>query len=359
MKRTKMPIINLLAAASVVALPALAFGAAEPTAKGTPTSASTSEKAHEEKFVSVGGIEQWVTIKGDDRANPVILFLHGGPGNTLSPYADSIYGDWEKKFTLVQWDQRGAGRTYGRNPPPEGFTLTIERMAEDGVQLAEYLTQHLGKKKLILTGGSWGSILGVHMVQARPDLFYAFVGIAQIANYRENQKASYAKVIALARAAEDGTTASALEALGPPPWTDPRNSGILRRVTRKYEAKTSTPAPASWWVASQEYDTPKLRADYLEGEDWSYLQFVGRKGDGMFSKVDLRALGMAFEIPVFIIHGSEDLVATPDVAKRYFDGITAPQKEFVLVPNAGHDPDVPMIDALFEIMKQRILPLAQ
>ena len=356
--RAKLGIVIMLAAACPLALLSAA-GATELRRQATPICTSPSQKVHEEKFVSLGGIEQWVTIKGEDCANPVILFLHGGPGNTLTPYADSIYGAWEKTFTLVQWDQRGAGKTYGRNAPPDGSTLTIERMAEDGVQLAEYLTQCLDKRKIILIGGSWGSILGVHMVKSRPDLFHAYVGVAQIASYRENQAASYAKVAALARAAGDGKIVSALEALGPPPWTDPRNSGILRRATRVYEAKASTPAPTSWWAAAREYNTPQMRADYLEGEDWSYLQFVGRKGDGMFSKVDLAALGMAFEIPVFIIQGSEDLVATPDVAKRYFDGLKAPEKEFVLVPNAGHDPNVAMIEAQFAIVSQRIRPLAQ
>lgn len=220
----------------------------------------------------LGGIEQWVTIKGGSCANPVILFLDGGPGNTLSPYADSIYGSWEKDFTLVQWDQRGAGRTYGRNAPP-----------------------------------------------ADP----------------------------------------ALEALGPPPWENPRNSGVLRRATRAYEAKTSIPAPKSWWLRAPAYDTPQVRAEYLEGEDHSYLQFVGRKGDGMFSRVDLPGLGAAFEVPVFIIQGSEDLVAIPEVARRYFDGIAAPQKEFVVVPHTGHDPNVALVEAQYRIMTERVRPLTK
>lgn len=342
---------------------------------------SPARKVHEEQFVSIGGIEQWVTIKGESSANPVILFLHGGPGNTLSPYADPIYGSWEKEFTLVQWDQRGAGRTYGRNVPtvesalaPPRMSddpvqaakylaqhpLTIERMTEDGVQLAEYLAQHLAKKKIILMGGSWGSILGVHMVKSRPDLFYAYVGIAQIVNESgENGAASYAKVIALARAAGDQATVSRLEVLGAPPWVNPRNFGILRLATRVYEARSSTPAPESWWVRSPDYDTPQMRTDYSEGEDYSFLQFVGLKGDGMSSKVDLPKLGRVFKVPVFLIQGSEDLVAVPEVAKRYFDSIKAPQKEYVLVPKTGHDPNVAMIDAEYKVMRERVLPLTK
>ena len=322
-----------------------------------PFCASATGRVHEEGFVSLGGAEQWVTIKGENCANPVILFLHGGPGNTLSPFADAIYGTWAKKFTLVQWDQRGAGRTYGRSRPDDGSTLTLENMAADGVQLAEYLTQRLGQRKIILTGGSWGSILGVQMVKSRPDLFHAYVGVAQIVSYRENQTASYAKLVELAGAAKDEKTISALENLRPPPWTNPRNSGILRRATRVYEAKTTTPAPVEWWVRSRDYDSPEMRDEYVEGEDYSYLQFVGLEGDGMFSQVDLPRLGPAFEIPVFIIHGAEDLVARPEVAKRYFDSIKAPQKEFVIVPNAGHDPNEAMIDAHYRLVSERIGPL--
>ena len=355
-----MGTIAILTTLFILGALSLPAGSAESSGNAsTPICVSTAQKVHEEKFVSVGGIEQWITIKGDSCTNPVILFLHGGPGNTLSPYADSIYGAWEKTFTLVQWDQRGAGKTYGRNPSTAQSTLTIERMSEDGIELATYLTRHLGKSKIILMGGSWGSILGVHMVKSRPELFHAYVGIAQIVSYRENQAASYEKVIASARTTKDSSTLSALEALGPPPWTDPRNSGILRRATRAYEGKVSAPAPESWWVPAPDYDTPQMRAAYLEGEDFSYLQFVGLKGDGMFSEVDLPRLGMVFDIPVFFIHGSEDLVAIPDVAKRYFDGITAPQQEFVLVPDAGHDPNPAMIDAEYRIMRQRVHSLAQ
>ena len=93
----------------------------------------------EERFVRIGDIDQWVTVRGDSCANPVILFLHGGPGNPLSPYAAGIYAAWERDFTLVQWDQRGAGRTFGRQTHPAD--LTIERMAATR-ELAPQLTAH-------------------------------------------------------------------------------------------------------------------------------------------------------------------------------------------------------------------------
>lgn len=311
----------------------------------------------EARFVSIGGVEQWITIRGANCANPVILFLHGGPGNTLSPFAGNIYGAWEKEFTLVQWDQRGAGRTFGRNPGMAESTLTIDLMTRDGIELAAHVAAHLSKKKLILMGGSWGSVLGVHMAKSRPDLFHAYLGTGQLVSYRENQDASYRKLLALARTAGDTTTVTALEALGPPPWTNPRSFGIVRRATRSYEARTSTPAPESWWVPSELYATEKAQADYEGGEDFSYLQFVGLEGQGMLSLVNLPGLGASFEVPVFIVQGSEDLVTTPEVAKRYFDTITAPRKHYVSLPRTGHDPNSAMIDAQYDILKNRIVPV--
>ena len=304
----------------------------------------------EELFVPIGGIEQWITIHGKDRANPVVLFLHGGPGNPLSPFADAIYGGWAEDFTLVQWDQRGAGRTYGRKPPSEDSVLTIAQMTEDGIGVAEYVARRLGKQRVILLGGSWGSILGVHMIRARPDLFEAYLGVSQIVNKAENQKESYARVLALAREAGDAATVDALTAIGPPPWKNPRHPGLLRRATRTYEAKTSTPAPASWWVRAPEYATDEAAADYLAGEDFSFVQFVGMNDDGMFSTVDLPGLGLQFAVPVYLVQGSEDLVTVKEVTQRYFDQIDAPKKKLVIVPRAGHDPNDALVKAQYTLL---------
>ncbi|HSD16260.1 MAG TPA: alpha/beta hydrolase [Thermomonas sp.] len=313
----------------------------------------------EKGFVAIGGIEQWVTIKGDHCDNPIILFISGGPGNPLSPYSDAVYGAWAKDFTLVQWDQRGAGMTYGRSPPAEDAVLTIQQMRDDGVELAAYLAHRFGKRKVILWGSSWGSILGVHMAKARPDLFHAYLGTSQVVNYSENQRISYARLLAVVGASNDAASLGVLEGVGPPPWTDPRSFGKVRRVIRKYEAKVTTPAPEAWWTPAAEYRTPKAQADYAAGEDYSFLNFVGLKGDGMASQVDLPALGTDFAIPMFFVEGAQDLLATPDVAQRYYDSLTAPAKHLVLLQDAGHDPNQDVVDAEYAILMERIRPLAK
>lgn len=159
---------NLIAIPFVSCLVSLAT---QPLAIAQVLPTPSHVQIHEEMYVPIGGIPQWLTIKGEDRSNPVVLFLHGGPGDAWSPFADSMFAGWDKNFTLVQWDQRGAGRTYSKNGPSIAPTMTVDRMVGDGIEVAEFLTRHLHKKKIILVGGSWGSILGIYMIHARPKLF--------------------------------------------------------------------------------------------------------------------------------------------------------------------------------------------
>ncbi|HEY5967198.1 MAG TPA: alpha/beta hydrolase [Chitinophagaceae bacterium] len=169
-----------------------------------PLFTNAQHRIHEQKFILINGIEQWVTIKGEI-SKPVILFLHGGPGSPMSPYSDSLFKDWEKDFIIVQWDQRGTGKTFGKNAPDEltpeylrSNPLTVEQMTSDGIQLSEYLIKILGKQKVILFGTSWGSALGVKMATKRPGLFYAYIGHSQIVN-PSNDSALYNRVYEMAQ----------------------------------------------------------------------------------------------------------------------------------------------------------------
>jgi pimeloyl-ACP methyl ester carboxylesterase len=250
----------LIAVGTLLSL-APGLATAQPSPKPAPTALSAACRAHgqavdEAGLVRIGGIQQWVTIEGQDCANPVVLIVHGGPGNPNTPFAHNLFGSWAKDFTVVQWDQRGAGKTYEANPPAEDQALTIEQLTGDGVEVARYVTQRLGKRKVILMGGSWGSALAVHIAKARPDLFHAYVGTSQLVSYADDVKLSYARTLGLARAASDAETVDKLEKLGPPPWTNPRAFGTLRRATRKYEALK--PIPRRRVGSSPRQDTTPL-----------------------------------------------------------------------------------------------------
>jgi len=315
------------------------------------------ERVEEEMFVRIGGIDQWITIKGADRNNPVVLFLHGGPGDALSPYADAMYAGWEKDFTLVQWDQRGAGRTYGKNGQSIEPTMTVERMAQDGIEVTEFLIKHLHQKKIILVGGSWGSILGIYISHARPDLFYAYVGVAQMVNWQENVSASYARVLEMARASNDQQAITALMTIGPPPWHMVSNWPIFRRWEKAYQAKLVTAPPAPWTI-NPAYASPGEQAQYEAADDFSFIHFWGPTLSGPFTKVDLPALGTDFAVPIFIIQGQQDLTAVPELAKAYFDSINAPRKQFYLVPGTGHGDSTTELDTTLKVLVEQVRPLA-
>jgi pimeloyl-ACP methyl ester carboxylesterase len=336
-----------MAAAAVMAL---GMGAAR-AAELNPACRTPGQPVSEQGFVQIGGIRQWVTVDGQDCANPVVLIVHGGPGNPNTPFAHNLFGAWAKDFTVVQWDQRGAGKTYGENRPAEDEPLTMARLTQDGVEAARYALQRLGKRQVILMGGSWGSALAVNIAMAQPDLFSAYVGTAQLANYQADMATSYAKTLALAKAAGDTDALAKLEPLGPPPWTNPRAFGILRRITRKYEAQGSEAPPKDWFAFGPGYDTPAYEADYTAGEDYSFLNFVGLHGDGMGPKIDLRQLGTRFAMPVWMLQGEADLVTPPEVSKPYFDAIVAPKKTWVPLPRTGHDPNRIMVDAQLAALK--------
>jgi pimeloyl-ACP methyl ester carboxylesterase len=170
-------------------------------------------------FVRIGGIDQWISIKGANQGNPVLLVVHGGPGEAQWPQAE-MYAPWTKAFTVVQWDQRGAGHTYGRY---RGQTpnMSLERIAEDGIELAEYLCHRLSRKKIIVLGHSWGSIVAVRMTQLRPALFAAYVGTGQVASWKATVDAQFELLQAKARQTGDRAALEQFEAIGTP---DPTNA---------------------------------------------------------------------------------------------------------------------------------------
>lgn len=351
MNRSWMPALALLIATCIASVPSMSSAQA-PADKRHPACTDPGQPVEETGYITIGGIPQWLTIHGEDCANPVVLIVHGGPGNPNTPFAERLYGSWSKTFTVVQWDQRGAGKTFAAASPAEGEMLTIEQLTRDGVEVARYAQERLGKRKIILMGGSWGSALAVHMAMSAPDLFQAYVGTAQLVSYHADTAASYAKGVALAKAAGDADSIGKLQKIGPPPWTDPRAFGVLRRVTRKYEAQSSDPAPKGWFAFGQGYDTPDYEAAYEAGEDYSFLNFVGLAGDGMGPRIDLRKLGVRFAMPVYLLQGEQDLVTPPEISRAYFEELVAPRKAFISLARTGHDPNRAMIDAQYGVLQR-------
>ena len=290
-------------------------------------------------YVDIGGIKQWIQIRGEDRDNPVLLFVHGGPGASSWPIS-SGWLPWEKHFTVVQWDQRGAGRTYGAaGEDALAPSMTLERMTQDGIELAEYLRAHLHKDKIILVGHSWGSFLGIHIVKQRPDLFYAYVGTGQVVGRVTFEKSFELAIMHLRELAQSAGNSEALAELAPiteQPLMNPRN----RLVADRWSKALALPSIESFELAGP--IPPPFMPDFslLDWYNWrkgmAFSARYLRGRDGPMFKGDVASLGLAFPIPMIFIEGDADYNTPSEPAEQLFNQITAPHKEFVRVQGGGH-----------------------
>ncbi|NJN53262.1 MAG: alpha/beta hydrolase [Anaerolineae bacterium] len=307
-------------------------------------------------YVTIGGIPQWVTVKGNDCSNPVVLMVHGGPGNPSSLYSDSQYIGWEDDFILVHWDQRGSGKTFEANQEIGEVTeemlnateLSIDLLVKDGLEVANLISRKLKKERIVLTGTSWGSVIAVKMAARSPEKFYFYVGVSQLVNYDRNLADSYHSVLSIAKEKGDQAAVSQLEEIGEPPWTNPRNFGVMRRIISTYENAASDALPEL--KRGSEYDTYEARTAYATGEEFSFVKFVGLQGDGMAQTIELDVNHTEFEIPIIFIQGESDLLTMPHITLAYFDAISAPEKEYVLVERSAHNPTKNMLARQKEII---------
>jgi pimeloyl-ACP methyl ester carboxylesterase len=306
----------------------------------------------EGKFVEIGGIEQWITIRGEDRNNPVLLFLHGGPGDATNPWSFVVFRSWLKDFTVVQWDQRGTGRTLGRSGPSIASTLTVDRLVKDGIELAELLRKDLQKDKIILVGHSWGSILGVLMAKARPDLLYAYVGTAQVADELRNYAVAYADLLRKAEATHEQQAVVELKAVGPPPYEGGRGYAVQRKWSNLFEgADLFIPAMLGIALGAPGYSMHDIN-DWLDGQNLS-----GQRLFSQTSTLDSKALGGEFAVPVFVIQGAEDFTTPTGLARTFLDSIRAPRKAFVEIAG-GHFAVFMKSEVFLKELVARVRPLA-
>ena len=307
----------------------------------------------EEFFGRIGGIEQWISIRGQDRKNPIIVFVHGGPGLASSPFPRDFLYAWTRDFTMVRWDQRGSGKTYGRSGPV-GPSVTVERMALDGIEVTELVRARLHKPKVVLLGLSWGSVLGVRMAKRRPDLFYAYVGTGQSVNQRKYKVLAYAELVEEARTRRDSKAVAELTANGPPPYTSVSKAAVHTKWANAYEPGQ----PSGWSLASlilfeSEAGSMDVR-DYMRGIRTSEDHFRDASDAD-----DLPSLGTEFGVPFFVFQGATDHVTAVRPVQDYMESIKAPRKELVLIPNAGHNVMVTRSEEFLKLLRERVRPLAQ
>jgi pimeloyl-ACP methyl ester carboxylesterase len=313
---------------------------------------------HDARYVTIGGIPQWISIRGEDRANPVILIVHGGPGASLSSSAAAFRG-WEHDFTIVQWDQRGGGLTFAAGARLTN-DLPMQRMVDDGIAAADYVRHRLGVKRMILLGHSWGSFLGVEMVKARPDLFSAYVGTGQLMDAASEINLAYDTTLARARAAHREEDVKALQAIGRPPYSSNADLSTLL-LTRKHYID---PVDARYMGLGEEsglrqtLTSPDLTLGQAVASIQGMLETAGTLDIyPPLAHADLRALGCNIPIPVFIIEGDDDRFTYTALARLYYDCIVAPHKAYTTIAG-GHFAMLTNAAAFHDALVRLVRPLA-
>jgi pimeloyl-ACP methyl ester carboxylesterase len=291
--------------------------------------ATLDRRIDEATYVTLGGIEQFVTIHGDDRSKPILLLVHGGPGDVQSPFR-SEYSVYEHDFTLVQWDQRGAGKTFGRYKD-QTPNVTLTQIVADGVELAQYLSRHLQQKKIFILGHSWGSVVGVGIVQRQPDLFTVFIGTGQVGGWDRGVR--YQKDFVRRRVSEAGNE-DGVRAIDTIENFDPTNIQhvlTVNRFLRQYVDKAD-----SDWLSSIRQRTARSTTSAEAQDIGTGMTFSGPALGPDMIREDLFATATEFQIPVYVIQGRDDVFAPTPVAIDYFNAIRAPSKKLFVIEGAGH-----------------------
>ena len=285
----------------------------------------------------IGGVDQWVNVRGQDRANPIILFVHGGPASPLIPTLWQFQRPLEEYFTVVNWDQRGAGKTYlAADPASIADTIHIERYVEDVIELAEYVRQRYGRTKLILMAHSWGTVPGMRAALQRPDLFHAYVGIGQVINTRDNERLSFEHGLEQARAHGNAAAVRELEAIAPYPGDQPitRERIIAARKWAQFYGGLSAYRETSKYF----FRAPLLSPDYEAAEvcaiDRGNVFSLGRLLPE-FLEVDFKPV-RSFPIPLVMFMGRHDFTTPSQPTAAWLDQVKAPYKQGVWFERSSH-----------------------
>jgi proline iminopeptidase len=288
--------------------------------------------------VQINGTEQWLSIRGKDKRNPILLFVHGGPASPDMPLAYTFQTPWEDYFTVVQWDQRGAGKTYAANDPKTiAPTLTIDQMTDDAEAVVRYLQQTYHKRKIFLLGHSWGSVLGVRLAQRHPDWFYAYIGVGQVVNVQQNETIGYRFALDQAKADNNAQAVADLTRLAPYPGKtgslDIDRIGTQRRWLSYYGGlaygRTSFAFDANAEELAPEYSDKDL--DAIGDGSLLTLNHLLKP----LSAIDL-SHDTHFDCPILLFTGRHDYAVSHELAARWFANLSAPYKRLVWFEDSAH-----------------------
>lgn len=278
----------------------------------------------------IGGIKQVIEVKTDHPDKPILLFLSGGPGSSMMNNAQRYTGTLKQAFTIVQWDQRDAGKTLKRNASP--LPLTLERMQRDTVEVVEFLRKTYRKEKIYLLGSSWGNVLGFHIVAQHPELVHAYFAVNPVVSQLASE---HALLATLKRHFRDDAAASRELASVKIPFTVDEDLFYLRKWLFLKEGKA--------FAAGDDF-----RVHFLQwSRQWSpvWMQVM---------QIDLPKTLERVAVPTYFFVGAQDIQTSTRITQDYFARLQAPKKALFLFEQSGHqihqDEPARLQDAIIETL---------
>jgi len=289
------------------------------------------------RTISLGNFEQTILIRGENITNPIILFIHGGPGMAETPEVRVLSKSLEKNFTLVAWDQRGCGKSYSKHVP----NLTRKQIVEDAVALIRYLKQNFQKEKIYLVTHSWGTIVGLGLVQIIPDDIKAVISIAQVVDIAPAELLSYNYALEQAKKTKDTRSVNALKKIGLPYEGLYQNgiNGLIaeRKILMKqggvFYHKNTIKYLVKLILMAPEY-TLREKLLLSKGRDQS-LKAIWNSD---LMKTNFMKTLPCVAVPIYFFHGRTDHITPLCFVEEYFHLLKAPQKKLVIFEKSGHDP---------------------
>ena len=309
--------------------------------------------------VSLGGMEQWISIRGADRDNPILIYVHGGPGAIEMGRSWPYQRSWEDFFTVVQWDQRGTGKTLRLNGVEATRpTLSRERMADDLVELMALMRERFGHRQVVLLGHSWGNAIGLDAAMKRPEWVSAYIGVGPLLNMRANEAAGYRRLLEIAAARGDAEALAELEALAPYPGDGPIDFARLN-VSRSWVMRFGGLA-AYRDNADFYFRAARLSPDY-DPADRRAIDEGGQLSVGTLlpemTAVDHTTLRQT-EFPVLMFVGRHDLTTPPEVTAAWLEALDAPFKQLVWFEHSAHLAPHEEPGRFLLALVEHVLPLA-
>lgn len=284
------------------------------------------------EYVTIGGIEQFLFHTGDDRDNPVVLHLHGGPGMPFSNKAWLLH-DWDPYFTMVYWDQRGAGKTALRNPTA---VPTMDLLLEDIHEIVAHLRSRHGARRVGILAHSWGTVLGSQYALSHPEDLAFYVGVGQVVDAMEDERVGAAELRRRAEQAGAADDLATLDGLGDYPGDVPdevlAKMLVVRHLQTRYGMASFDPDGEADLVSRSPLFTQADRG--ARAVSVSLLDHLYRE----LAAYSLPRLGHTYDVPVFYLLGADDWQVPRVQGERYFEQITAPRKELVIIECARHSP---------------------